>query len=513
MGSLKSNDEKNSFQYIENEIFLQNPTVHSQAPTISAILKGKDLLLNTLEHDYHSLDNREFAGKKLLEAIPELGGKLTEEVLNGVYQTGKPSFGNEIPILIVKKEGGPEEKLYFNIIYQPTQNQSGETEGVSLLAYEVTKQVVARNASIDQLNKLVSIMESAPLISWILSVDGKSDYFNRNWYHYTGSSKDDIFHWQDFVHSDDLPKINNLLGESRDSNKMWEADYRLKNSEGFYRWYSGKSVPVKNNSGELIHWVGTASDIHDRKMYEEQLELLNRELLYKNQQLEKTNTDLDNFLYMASHDLKAPIANLEGLLMAYFEDFDTEGDSSFYQEMMFKSVERFKRTIKDLTEISKAQREIVTELEEIDFEDLLENIKSDIKELINRKDAVITTDFKIVSIFHVQRIVRSVLYNLLSNSIKYSSPERRPEIHISTYESDGLHIIKVEDNGLGLSPENINKMFMLFKRIHNQEEGTGVGLYMVKRMIENSGGKIEVESAIGKGSTFKIFLKKINEIN
>lgn len=103
--------------------------------------------------------------------------------------------------------------------------------------------------------------------------------------------------------------------------------------------------------------------------------------------------------------------------------------------------------------------------------------------------------------------LRSILYNLLSNSIKYASPERPPEVLIKTAKLDGYQVLIVKDNGLGIQNKNREKIFSMFKRCHDHVEGTGIGLYMVKRIVDNAGGKIEIESDMEKGSAFKIFLK------
>jgi signal transduction histidine kinase len=99
------------------------------------------------------------------------------------------------------------------------------------------------------------------------------------------------------------------------------------------------------------------------------------------------------------------------------------------------------------------------------------------------------------------------MYNLISNAIKYKSPDRKPVVSIRTEKVNGFCLISVKDNGLGLSPEQKEKIFQMFKRFHDHGEGTGIGLYIVKRIVDNAGGKIEVESEKDKGSEFKVYLK------
>ncbi|HEX8546277.1 MAG TPA: HAMP domain-containing sensor histidine kinase [Cytophagaceae bacterium] len=229
------------------------------------------------------------------------------------------------------------------------------------------------------------------------------------------------------------------------------------------------------------------------------------ELSKKNQALIKTNNDLDNFIYTASHDLKAPISNIEGLLIAFKDDEVFDEGKNALLDMMFHSIERFKTTIKDLTEITKVHRPEDLDLQDLYFYEILDEVKLDIRGLIETLNPDIELAFTVPNINYPRKNLRSIIYNLLSNSLKYSSPDRIPKIRIATEKKGNYIILKISDNGLGLSAENQTKIFGMFKRAHQHIDGTGIGLYMIKRMIENTGGKIEVESQVGIGTTFCVY--------
>jgi PAS domain S-box-containing protein len=242
----------------------------------------------------------------------------------------------------------------------------------------------------------------------------------------------------------------------------------------------------------------------------EQLSSINVEISSKNEQLQKINNDLDSFIYTASHDLKAPISNIEGLINAliehkWYEDKEVKG----LLDMMGLSVEKFKKTIQELTEISKIQKTVPEDVEEIGLSEIFEEIKFSINNLISDADAKIGTDFsKCGSVKFSRKNLRSVLYNILSNAIKYRSPDRRAEVFVKTEIENDFVIISIKDNGLGISDANKGKVFTMFKRFHDHVEGTGVGLYIVKRIIDNAGGRILIDSGTDKGSTFNIYIKK-----
>ncbi|MBC5772567.1 hybrid sensor histidine kinase/response regulator [Pontibacter sp. KCTC 32443] len=258
-------------------------------------------------------------------------------------------------------------------------------------------------------------------------------------------------------------------------------------------------------------------------LQKKELERVNKATLEINQQLEervnertkeltKVNKDLDNFVYTASHDLKAPINNIEGLVKALNETLHENGTElegvAPIMEMIDGSITRFKNTLLDLTEIAKVKHEEEAGEESINLKEILEDVKLNIKDLIQRYDAIILDDFsQVPDIVFSRKNLRSIIYNLISNSIKYSSPERKPEVRITSASAGDYTLLTVQDNGLGVKKEDQEKVFDMFKRLHAHVEGTGVGLAIVKRIVENCDGKIEFQSELDKGSVFRVYLK------
>ncbi|PKV76118.1 sensor histidine kinase [Pontibacter ramchanderi] len=229
-------------------------------------------------------------------------------------------------------------------------------------------------------------------------------------------------------------------------------------------------------------------------------------------ELTRVNKDLDNFVYTASHDLKAPINNIEGLAIALKEVLDSpepdRDELNIIMAMIQDAISRFKHTLMDLTEVAKLQHQDETAAESVRFEELIDDITLNIQDLIFKYDATIDTDFSAApEMVFSRKNLRSIVYNLVSNAIKYSSPERKPIIEVSTYREDAYTVFRVKDNGLGLKSEDRDKVFDMFKRLHAHVEGTGVGLAIVKRIVENCDGRIECDSEQGKGSEFRVYLK------
>lgn len=280
----------------------------------------------------------------------------------------------------------------------------------------------------------------------------------------------------------------------------------IRNHEDVFFRKDGSMLSVLCSASPIYQYgrpISTLMEVRDISVEKKS----KQELIDTANQLQIINNDLDNFIYTASHDLKAPIANLEGLMnglnKTVIAKFNDNENKLF--DMVNLSINRLKRTIADLTEITKAQKDIDKERERISFKEILEDIKADLNLLIIESNPVFREDFEVENIHYVKKDLRSVLYNLVSNSLKYRSPQRQLEINIKTYREENFTILEIKDNGLGIKQEYQNKLFKMFKRIHNHVEGSGIGLYILKRILENKGGKIDVYSKEEEGTSFKVY--------
>ena len=239
-----------------------------------------------------------------------------------------------------------------------------------------------------------------------------------------------------------------------------------------------------------------------------ELKKLSRELDKSNTSLLRINADLNNFVYGASHDLKAPIANIEMVLAILNEKIDMKDpDVINLSEMMYKSIHNFKEVIVDLAKVGKIESEMLEESHLENFNDIFNEVKEVMFERINFAKARICTNFIEKEIRFPKKNLRSILLNLLTNTLKFSSSDRQPEIMVKTEKVDNFILLTIKDNGIGISKDRVDFIFKMYHRINEDTEGQGIGLYLIKKIIDTSGGKIEVESEIGKGSTFKVYFK------
>jgi signal transduction histidine kinase len=237
------------------------------------------------------------------------------------------------------------------------------------------------------------------------------------------------------------------------------------------------------------------------------------DLLDSNTELIKHNNELQQFSYTVSHNLRGPVASLLGLVsVAKTSEPDLMANPLFLH--ITKSAKSLDATIKDLGRIVDIRNSIYKIRQKIEFDQLLQEVIEPMLRDVEEKGIEVVSDFKASAIYTVKPMLTSILYNLVSNGIKYISPERKPTIHISTFEDEETVTLKVKDNGLGIDLKNqADNLFKLYKRFHFHTEGKGIGLYLVKMQVESLGGKITAISEVNSFMEFTIVLPKPKNVN
>lgn len=337
---------------------------------------------------------------------------------------------------------------------------------------------------------------------FFLTPEGNITSWNQGAERLKGYKKEDILgkHFSIFYTEEALksgfPQYE--LVEAAKQGRFEDEGWRVRN-DGTVFWANVVITPIYNKD-KLMGFSKITRDVTNK--------VKNEELMRKNKMLLKINTDLDNFIYTASHDLKAPIANLEGLIFLLSKRIHSRlsDEEQKILDMMKLSIEKLRRTIDDLKEITKAQKGLDDKMEEISIASVLDEVKSDIEEMIQESGAQFIESLEVPKVRFAKANLRTILYNLISNAVKYRSPDRPLKIIIKTYALESEIALSISDNGLGLSENQQSKLFMMFKRFHSNTEGTGIGLYIIKRIVENAGGHIEAQSKLDKGTTFTIYV-------
>lgn len=423
----------------------------------------------------------------------------------------------------IRKDGSA---FWANVVITAIYNDKKELLGFTKVTRDLTEKRQQEEALKQSEERFRSLVEGVKDYAiFIVDPQGKINSWNEGAKRLKGYTEDEI-----------LGKHISIFytKEKQDSHY---PDYELEQAKKFGRFEDEGLRVKKDGSTFYANVVITAlfdkdkkhigfskitRDLTERKAFEENLQQMNKELEHKVEErteqlkatvdeLTKINNDLDNFIYTASHDLKAPVSNIEGLFQGLFEELGNEAKNNenvvSIKKMIEASITRFQKTITQLTHIAKIQKELTEDAELVDLNEVVTDVEINIHDLIVRNNAEINCNFNgYSSIKFVRKNIYSIFYNFISNGIKYKSPERKPVITIVAGQEGNYRVFSFTDNGLGLKEENQAKMFTMFKRFHDHVEGTGVGLYIVKKVIDNAGGKIEVNSKEGEGTTFKIYL-------
>jgi two-component system phosphate regulon sensor histidine kinase PhoR len=261
------------------------------------------------------------------------------------------------------------------------------------------------------------------------------------------------------------------------------------------RWYQMNILPylirqTKQANGVIITFIDITMRIKDLK------------------EQEKLIAEHELLLDTIAHDIKNPLTAL-GMTVELLKQVPEKGMTRFPLLLanVESSLDKMKQIISDLVE-SRWQEHRYQAVDEIlDLENILEDVRLTLAPQIREANAIIKTNIGPSEITFARRKLRSIIYNLVNNALKYSSNERTPKILIGSYMDGDFLVISVSDNGIGISTKNQKSIFKKFRRVGNSVEGNGIGLYLVKEILESSGGKITVESVLDSGSVFKIFIE------
>ncbi|HEY4323992.1 MAG TPA: PAS domain S-box protein [Mucilaginibacter sp.] len=363
----------------------------------------------------------------------------------------------------------------------------------------------AEVAAVEVLNERNIILESIGDAFFAVDNEWKVTYWNNMAEKVLGKHKDEILShnlwdvYADSINSESYKKYH-LAVETKQA--MHFQDYY----PALAKWYEISAYPTEK--GLSVYF----KDITDRKASEIKLHEMNADLQKHARELAISNAELEQFAYVASHDLQEPLRMVTSFLTQlekkYGEVVDAKGRQYIY--FAVDGAKRMRQIILDLLNFSTVGR-TEDDLEWVDFNKLMNEIVGLYRRNIEEFDASIV--FKNLPVLEVYKTpVRQVFQNLISNSLKYHRPGVKPVINISCRETKLQFEFAIADNGIGIAEEYFDKIFIIFQRLHNKDEysGTGMGLAIAKKIIENLGGKIWAKSVVGEGSTFYFTILKNN---
>ncbi len=318
--------------------------------------------------------------------------------------------------------------------------------------------------------------------------------------------------WTSRIHPDDadlvLRSLDDIIKDSKSTN--WQHEYKYKKENGEYTFVMDRGVILRDEKGRAVRMVGAMTDISYQKEHEESLKKLNNQLLKYTNELVRSNEELEQFAYVASHDLQEPLRMVTSFLSQLEKKYSDQLDEKAHTYINFAvdGANRMRNIILDLLEYSRVGKNN-DELESIDITEIVEQAKVLLRKVIEEKNATIIYKELPVIMAYRSPIVQ-IFQNLIGNGLKYAKADVDPIIEVSVKEFKNEWQFAVKDNGIGIKRDYYEKVFVIFQRLHNRDEysGTGMGLAIVKKIIGSFGGKIWIESEEGVGSTFYFTIKK-----
>jgi two-component system, chemotaxis family, CheB/CheR fusion protein len=369
------------------------------------------------------------------------------------------------------------------------------------------------------------LADAIPQIVWECDEKGKVVYYNKQWYIYTGLSKVDSMddRWMHALHEDDRERTARIWQESVKTGEPYQIEYRLRNAHGEYQWFLDRGLPMKDKNGNTLKWFGTCTNIEDQKNHHMILERKIRErttqLQELNEELERSNKELENFAYIASHDLQEPLRKIRAfgdLLKKKFTGDLSDQGKEYINRMQHASY-RMQKLIDDLLSYSRVSRNPQLS-ETVDLTELAKEVVDDLEETIKNTHATVRINV-LPTINGDRRQLKQLFQNLISNGIKFHKKNENPVVEIKPRwrdeKTDSLHKkngrsleLIFSDNGIGFDEKYHDKIFTIFQRLHGriEYEGTGIGLAICKKIVENHNGTIYAKSEPGVGTEFIVVL-------
>jgi len=380
-----------------------------------------------------------------------------------------------------------------------------EVVGAACHSRNITELKINERTIKDERILLTTLIDSLPALVYCKDTHSVKTLSNRADREFLGAKseedalgKDDSYFFSDETVHETMLEDQEVFATGR---PVLAKEELRKTKDGTEIWLLKSKIPIRNQNGEITGLIGISYDITQRKLLE-----LERTKVTNN--LVQRNKDLQQFSYIVSHNLRAPVANIIAITTIINSMQLSRDEEKQMIGNLALSVRKLDEVIKDLSHILQVRDGILSEQNEtVKLPELLADIQLSISDVIRKEGVQFVSNFELDELYTIKSYLQSIFFNLITNSIKYRQTDVKPIIEISTVQTSTGVCVKIKDNGLGIDMEKQRgQVFGLYRRFHSHVEGKGMGLYMVKNQVEILGGSLSVESAVNKGSIFTITL-------
>jgi PAS domain S-box-containing protein len=445
----------------------------------------------------------------------------------------------EVDYRILRANDG--ETRWIKSVGQYQYNDKGEAVTLTGISIDITDAKMSEErlrASESNFRQLSHLMPEK-----VSQADSKGNvvYYNQSWLDYSGMSYEQLkdWGWSNIMHPDEIDELTRRWTHSVKTGDDFEMEFRILHKSGQYRWHLSKASAIKDEAENIKNWVSITIDIEPQKRFALELELqvqnrtaqlvqLNENLkeskeilLQKNSEQEKLNKELESFNYISSHDLQEPLRQIQNFSsrISDVEQANLSDKGKTYFIKINNAANRMQTLIADLLAYSRAKTG-ERKFEKTNLNEIVEEVREELKEIIDEKHAT----FEVAEMCDALVIpfqFRQLMHNIIGNALKFSKPNTPPHIiikneHINYNHANNINLIPekeychitISDNGIGFEPQFKDRIFEVFQRLHNKQEidGTGIGLAIVKKIVENHNGIITATSELNEGATFDIYI-------
>ncbi|HEY9039548.1 MAG TPA: response regulator, partial [Roseovarius sp.] len=506
-----------------------------QAPSFMAILHGPEHVFRIVNQSYTDLiGGREVIGLPVREALPDIEGQGFYELLDQVFQSGEPVSVRAMPALIQVAPDKQPEQHFVDFIFHPLNDNSGAPTGIFVQGHDVTGQKIAEAKLTATREKFRTMAQTMPVHVWTADKDGGLNWLNVRTYEFTGYREGELYgsDWVHVVHPDDLEAVARKWAAAIKRGQSYENEFRIRRADGSYRWHIVRASPLRADDGSLIGWVGTNTDIEDRKNTEAEVAKLNSTLearvAERNRELEALNAALRQSQKLEAigslaggiaHDFNNLLQVIMGNLQLATRGMAQGSPGRKQLEQAMRSVKRGATLASQLLSFARKQplAPVVINLTRLlgETTDILRSAIGDGIELEMRfEDGLWNTSVDPNS-------MENALLNVAINARDAMDGQGKLTIVASNTELDDAYArthpdaevgqyvrLAITDTGCGMPPETVDRIFEPFFTTKMDGRGTGLGLSMVYGFAKQSGGHVTLDSKVGVGTTMNIYLPR-----
>ncbi len=472
--------------------------------TDGSLTEVNDYYLTLLGYSREEMEKGAFRGNKITPAeFRHLDRKALEQArVSGMSDPYEKPY--------IRKDGS----MVWVLIRVATVDRGKDRDHMVAYVLDITAFKKAEEALRESEGKFRMLAEFIPQLVWSKHKDGQVDYFNKRWCAYTGLNQEQSLNagWRQAIHPDDVVALDLAWEESEKTGISFCHDYRLKGADGAYRWFTSRSLPVRGESGEIVRWFGTCTDIHDEKLRIDALR-------FAKEEAEAATQLKSSFLANMSHEIRTPLSAILGFTDLLRDTSLSSQDREKFHEIVRRNGEQLLGLIDDILDLSRVESgQFEIETIAMSVSELTSELRSllAVKAQMKELELQIEIDANVPSAIGTDPLrLKQILVNLLGNAIKFTDGGVvRLDIRQMPNASIGF---LVSDTGIGISPQLSKNLFKPFSQcdasITRKFGGTGLGLALSKQLAKSLGGELSLKSSVpGKGSVFELTIEDRMEV-